>query len=77
VIDRYVIGEVIHPDATLEAASQKMRASNISALPVCDGQQLVGILTERDLIRRAAAEARAPPDRHSRRGDDDGSALVL
>jgi CBS domain-containing protein len=60
VIDRYVIGEVVHPDATLEAASQKMRAFNISALPVCDGQQLVGILTERDLIRRAAAEARAP-----------------
>lgn len=52
--------EVIHPNATLEAASQKMRASNISALPVCDGQQLIGILTEHDLIRRAATEARAP-----------------
>jgi CBS domain-containing protein len=52
--------EVIGPDATLEAASQKMSASNISALPVCDGQQLVGILTERDLIRRASVQARAP-----------------
>jgi CBS domain-containing protein len=52
--------EVVHPDATLEAASQKMSASNIGALPVCDGQQLVGILTERDLIRRASVQARAP-----------------
>ena len=42
------------------AASQKMRAANISALPVCDGQQLVGILTERDLIGRATAKARNP-----------------
>jgi CBS domain-containing protein len=52
--------EVIHPDATLEAASQKMSASNIIVLPVCDGEQLVGILTERDLIRRATVQARAP-----------------
>jgi CBS domain-containing protein len=52
--------EVIHPDATLEAASQKMNESNTSALPVCDGQQLVGILTQHDLIRRASVQARAP-----------------
>jgi len=52
--------EVIDPDATLEAASQKMTTSNISALPVCDGQQLVGILTERDLIGRATAQTRDP-----------------
>jgi CBS domain-containing protein len=52
--------EVIHPDATLEAASQKMNESNASALPVCDGQQLVGILTQHDLMRRASVQARAP-----------------
>jgi CBS domain-containing protein len=52
--------EVIHPDATLEVASQKMNESNANALPVCDGQQLVGILTQHDLIRRASVQARAP-----------------
>jgi len=52
--------EVIHPDATLQTAAQKMNASNISVLPVCNGQQLVGILTERDLIGRATAETRDP-----------------
>ena len=52
--------EVVHPDARLEAASQKMSESNTSTLPVCDGQQLVGILTQNDLIRRASVRARAP-----------------
>jgi CBS domain-containing protein len=52
--------DVIHPDATLEAASEKMSESNTSALPVCDGQQLVGVLTQHDLIRRASVQARAP-----------------
>jgi CBS domain-containing protein len=52
--------EVIHPDAPLAAASQKMNESDASALPVCDGQQLVGILTQHDLIRRASVQARAP-----------------
>ena len=51
--------EVIQPDASLDTAAQKMRMFNISALPVCDGQQLVGIITERDLMRRGTAEARA------------------
>ena len=37
-----------------------MRTSNIGALPVCDGNQLVGILTERDLMARATAEGYDP-----------------
>jgi CBS domain-containing protein len=37
-----------------------MLTSYTSALPVCDGQQLVGILTQHDLIRRASVQARAP-----------------
>jgi CBS domain-containing protein len=48
--------EVIGPDATLPEAAQQMRASNIGALPVCDGNRIVGILSERDLMGRAAAE---------------------
>ncbi|MEO0480658.1 MAG: CBS domain-containing protein [Planctomycetota bacterium] len=38
---------------TLEAI-QKMRAHRISCLPVVDGERLVGIVTERDLIHVAA-----------------------
>jgi CBS domain-containing protein len=46
--------------ATLREAAQQMRAPDIGALPVCDGHRVVGILTERDLTARAAAEGRDP-----------------
>ena len=48
--------EVIHPDDTLETAAQKMRDRDIGFLPVCDGERLIGVLTDRDLITRALAE---------------------
>ncbi len=52
--------EVIHPDDTLEAAAQKMRDRNIGFLPVCDGERLVGALTDRDITVRATADGMDP-----------------
>jgi CBS domain-containing protein len=52
--------EVIHPDATLEDAAQKMKALNIGVIPVCDGERLVGMLTDRDIVVRVIAERRDP-----------------
>src|SRR5919109_3489759 len=52
--------EVICADATLQEAAQQMRASNIGAVPVCEGNRVVGILTERDLMTRAIAEGCDP-----------------
>ena len=48
--------EVIHPDDTLQTAAEKMRDRDIGFLPVCDGDRLIGVLTDRDLITRALAE---------------------
>ena len=48
--------EVIHPDDTLQIAAEKMRDRDIGFLPVCDGDRLTGVLTDRDLITRAFAE---------------------
>lgn len=48
--------EVIHPDDTLQKASEKMRDRDIGFLPVCDGDRLIGVLSDRDLIIRAFAE---------------------
>ena len=48
--------EVIHPDDTLQTAAEKMRSRDIGFLPVCDGDRLIGVLTDRDLITRAFAE---------------------
>jgi CBS domain-containing protein len=47
--------EVIHPEAPLREAAQKMRALEVGAMPVCDGDKLVGMLTDRDVTVRATA----------------------
>jgi CBS domain-containing protein len=52
--------EVIHPDATLQEAAQKMKGLDVGPLPVCTGEQLVGMLTDRDITVRATAEGRDP-----------------
>jgi CBS domain-containing protein len=46
-------------DSVLEAA-QRMNARSIGALPVLQDGQLLGIFTERDLMRRVVAEGRDP-----------------
>ncbi|HZM20380.1 MAG TPA: CBS domain-containing protein [Anaerolineales bacterium] len=48
--------EVIHPTDTLQTAAQKMRDRDIGFLPVCDGERLIGVLSDRDMIVRALAE---------------------
>ena len=52
--------EVIHPDSTLDEAAAKMKALDIGLLPVCDGDRLVGMLTDRDITVRATAEGEPP-----------------
>jgi CBS domain-containing protein len=52
--------EVITPEATLQQAAAKMRRLNIGPLPVCDGDQLLGMLTDRDITVRAVAEGCDP-----------------
>jgi CBS domain-containing protein len=52
--------EVIHPDATLQEAAQEMKARDVGPLPVCDGDRLKGMLTDRDITVRATAEGRDP-----------------
>jgi CBS domain-containing protein len=52
--------EVVHPDAMLQEAAQKMKVLDVGSLPVCDGQRLVGALTDRDITIRAVAEGRNP-----------------
>ena len=52
--------EVTHPNDTLQTAAQKMRDRDIGFLPVCDGDRLIGVLTDRDVIVRAIAEGMDP-----------------
>ena len=48
--------EIIRPDDTLQTAAQKMRDRDIGFLPVCDGERLIGVLSDRDVIVRALAD---------------------
>lgn len=52
--------EIIHPDASVKEAAVTMRALNIGGLPVCDGDRLVGFVTDRDITVRTTAEGGDP-----------------
>jgi CBS domain-containing protein len=51
------------PRQSLTAAAAHMRANRISALAVLDGKEIVGIITERDLLH-AIADGRNPEATH-------------
>lgn len=52
--------EAIGPTATLQEAAAKMRALDTGLLPVCDGDRLLGMLTDRDITVRAIAAGDDP-----------------
>jgi CBS domain-containing protein len=47
--------ETCCPTDSIAAAAQKMKAHDCGAIPVVDGQQVVGIVTDRDLVVRGLA----------------------
>jgi CBS domain-containing protein len=52
--------EVIGPGQSMREAAQKMDEFNIGVLPVCDGVELVGVITDRDMVIRGVASGAAP-----------------
>jgi CBS domain-containing protein len=52
--------EVVRPAETLQEAARKMKLLDIGPLPVCDGDKVVGMLTDRDITIRATAEGLDP-----------------
>ncbi len=52
--------EVVRPDDSLQDAAKKMRSHDVGFLPVCDGQRLVGTLTDRDIAVGAVADGKDP-----------------
>jgi CBS domain-containing protein len=50
---------VVSPDQPLREAAQLMADLDIGSLPVCDGDRLLGILTDRDIAVRAVAAGRS------------------
>ena len=52
--------EVIAPEASLSEAAETMSHLDIGPLPVCEGERLVGMPTDRDITVRAVAAGRDP-----------------
>ena len=52
--------QVIHPETALIEAAQKMKSLDIGMLPVCDGDRLVGVITDRDITVRGVAQGYDP-----------------
>jgi CBS domain-containing protein len=45
----------VGPDETLTKVAQAMREQDVGAIPVCTGRKLTGMITDRDIVVRAAA----------------------
>ena len=52
--------ETVKPDEPIRQAAQFMLSADTGSLPVCDGDRLVGMVTDRDIAVRAVAEGRGP-----------------
>lgn len=52
--------ETVRPDQPIREAAQFMLRTDAGSMPVCDGDRLVGMLTDRDIAVRAVAEGRGP-----------------
>lgn len=52
--------QVVRPDSPLKDAAVKMAEADVGAIPVCDGDRLVGIITDRDVTVRGVARGVDP-----------------
>ena len=55
--------KLTHPDDTLQQAARLMKDCDCGILPVADGDQLVGMITDRDIAIRCVAEGKGPSAR--------------
>lgn len=56
-------GVGIGPERTVREAAAVMERAGVGALAVIDGERLVGLVTDRDLVRRVLARGLAPDAR--------------
>ncbi len=52
--------QVVTPEQPIQEAARLMMSADTGALPVGDGERLIGMVTDRDITVRAIAEGRGP-----------------
>lgn len=50
----------VSPDTPVSEAAELMASEDVGALPVLDGDQLAGMITDRDIVIRAVARGKDP-----------------
>lgn len=45
----------LNPNDTVEDAAQIMKEHNIGSVPICEGEKVIGIVTDRDIVLRSVA----------------------
>ena len=50
----------VTPETTLKQVAEVMESEDIGAVPVLDGEQLSGMITDRDIVVRAVAKGKNP-----------------
>jgi CBS domain-containing protein len=54
----------VSPDDSLQEAAKQMRSHDVGFLPVVDGKELIGAVTDRDIAVQAVAEGKDPKKTH-------------
>jgi CBS domain-containing protein len=52
--------ECTRPDATLAEVAERMKELDVGSLPVCEGDRLVGMVTDRDITIRSVSTGHDP-----------------
>jgi CBS domain-containing protein len=52
--------QFISPEESVRRAAQMMEEFNVGSIPVCDGDKLVGMITDRDITVRSTAAGKSP-----------------
>jgi CBS domain-containing protein len=52
--------EVVRPESPIREAATRMAALDVGTIPVCDGERLLGLVTDRDIVIRAVARGADP-----------------
>jgi len=50
----------VTPDTAVAEAAQLMASEDVGSLPVLDGDRMVGVITDRDIVVRAVAKGKDP-----------------
>jgi CBS domain-containing protein len=50
----------VAPDTPLSQVAELMETEDVGAIPILDGEQLAGMITDRDIVVRAIAKGKDP-----------------